>query len=61
MAPSPRGELELPAAVLGAIAAQAGLCYEVLEAGEAVLDLSERSDIAALEARWGGAGRGGVG
>lgn len=56
VAPSPRGELELPAAVLDAIARRPGFCVRILEAEEAVLDLSERADVAALEARWGGGG-----
>jgi glucose-1-phosphate thymidylyltransferase len=49
LSPSTRGELELPGAVLAAIAS--GVRFEVLTSGEGVLDLSRRSDIAAVKAR----------
>ncbi len=50
--PSPRGELELPDAVLRSMAS--GVSYRVIERGEAVLDLSSRDDIAAVRAALAG-------
>ncbi len=50
--PSPRGELELPDAVLRSM--RAGVTYHVIERGEAVLDLSSRDDIAAVRAALAG-------
>jgi dTDP-glucose pyrophosphorylase len=46
---SPRGELELPMAVREAIGS--GEKFRVVRSGEAVLDLSQRSDIAAVTER----------
>lgn len=46
---SPRGELELPMAVHEAI--RSGVRFRVVRSGEGVLDLSQRSDIAAVAAR----------
>lgn len=51
VAPSPRGELELPAAVADAVAAGQRIRAVVLHAG--VLDLSHRADIPAVAARLG--------
>jgi glucose-1-phosphate thymidylyltransferase len=48
--PSVRGELELPDAVLISIR-QSGLRYRVVVCDEAVLDLSQRSDIATVASR----------
>lgn len=53
VAPSPRGELELQSAVTGAIA-ERGERFEVVESREGVLDLSNRSDIPAVEAKLSG-------
>ena len=46
IAPSPRGELELPDAVVKSM--QDGAVYRVVERFEPVLDLSSRDDIAAV-------------
>jgi dTDP-glucose pyrophosphorylase len=46
IAPSPRGELELPDAVVRSM--QDGARYRILERSEPVLDLSSRDDIAAV-------------
>jgi dTDP-glucose pyrophosphorylase len=46
---SPRGELELPMAVCGAI--EAGTRFRVVRSREGVLDLSRRADIAAVAER----------
>ncbi|HKF42814.1 MAG TPA: nucleotidyltransferase family protein, partial [Thermoanaerobaculia bacterium] len=43
---SPRGELELPTAVHEAI--RSGVHFRVVRSGDGVLDLSQRSDIAAV-------------
>lgn len=48
IAPSPRGELELPDAVVRSM--QAGARYRIVERFEPVLDLSSRDDIAAVRA-----------
>lgn len=48
--PSPRGELELPDAVRSTMSVE-HLRYRVLPSHDAVLDLSNRSDIAAVAAR----------
>lgn len=45
--PSPRGELELPDAVLRSMR-EFGVVYRVCQCGEAVLDLSTRADIARM-------------
>lgn len=50
VAPSPRGELELPLAVQHAITAL-GLRFRVLRVHAEVLDLSRRRDVAAVAAR----------
>ncbi len=49
VAPSPRGELELPDAVREAVAA--GIPFRVVTLSVPVLDLSSRADIAAVAAR----------
>lgn len=46
VAPSPRGELELPLAVAGALAA--GMFFRVVPVHEGVIDLSSRSDAAVV-------------
>ena len=46
---SPRGELELPMAVDEAI--RSGVRFRVVRSSEGVLDLSQRSDVAAVEER----------
>ena len=48
VAPSARGEYELPSAV--ALAMARGVRFTVVRAGGAVLDLSRQTDIAAVEA-----------
>ncbi len=47
VAPSPRGELELPLAVLGAV--QRGVPVQVVRSDEPVLDLTGRGDLAIVE------------
>ena len=48
IAPSPRGEFELPDAVLKSM--QNGVAYRIIERFEPVLDLSSRDDIATVRA-----------
>jgi glucose-1-phosphate thymidylyltransferase len=52
IAPSPRGELELPAAVQLAID-RLGETFQVVRTAAALLDLSRRADVAAVSERLG--------